>query len=453
MKLTFLGAAQTVTGSKYLLEINDQKILVDCGLFQGLKELRLRNWAPFYIDPKKIDVLLLTHAHIDHSGYIPLLVKNGFRGKIYCSRATKELCAILLPDSGRLQEEDAAYANRKGYSKHKPALPLYTEEDANQALKYFYPIEIHRDYSLANDVTVRFNRAGHILGASTITVTHNNKKILFSGDVGRLDDPIMKAPEPVHDIDYLIVESTYGGRIHPDKGDLKTRLAKIINDVVQQQGTVLIPAFAVGRTQLILYYLEQMRREKLISTNIPIYLDSPMAINASELYCIEPKEHRLSLGDCQAMFDIVTYVRSVEESKQLNDNSRAKIIISASGMATGGRVVHHLEYYLGDPKNAILFVGYQAIGTRGHRLISGEKQIKMFGKMVEVKARIEDIKDLSAHSDVEEIITWLEQCNISPQEVFIAHGEPKSSNVFKEKLEEKFGWKCIVPEYLQTVEL
>ncbi|EHL30716.1 MBL fold metallo-hydrolase RNA specificity domain-containing protein [Legionella drancourtii] len=448
MKLSFLGGTGTVTGSKYLLSFEDKKILVDCGLFQGYKELRLRNWSPLPVDPKTIDAVFLTHAHIDHSGYIPLLVKNGFHGDIYCTSGTKDLCSILLTDSGHLQEEEARTANKYGYSKHKTALPLYTVNDAEIALKQFKPKPFDTVFQLFDDVSVQFTRAGHIIGSAFIRFNFPNNSILFTGDMGRTHDSVMQDPSIIEEVDYLVIESTYGNRLH-DKEDPKVLLKEIINKTVKRGGSVIIPAFAVARAQLLLYYISLLKKENSIP-DIPVYLDSPMAINASHIMCKHKEDHRLSEQECMDLCNTATYTRTPEESKSLDNNSFPKIIISASGMATGGRILFHLKTYAPDPKNTILFAGYQAGGTRGARMVKGEEEVKIHGQMVPIRAQVESLSNLSAHADYEEILHWLSHFRKPPKKVFITHGEPEAANSLKTKIEQQFGWTCIVPQYEQT---
>jgi metallo-beta-lactamase family protein len=453
MKLTFLGAAGTVTGSKYLLEDGNQKIMIDCGLFQGLKELRLRNWDKPPVDPQGLGAILLTHAHLDHSGYIPKMVKNGFKGPIYCSEATFDLCKILLPDSGYIQEEDAAQANRHNYTKHGPALPLYTAQEARDCLQYFRPVDFGQPHRLSDDLSFTLHRAGHILGASFIRVSDGGgTSVLFSGDIGRLNDPVMKSPAQIQDADYLVVESTYGDRLH-DKNDPTGDIEKVVNETAARGGTVVIPAFAVGRAQAIMYYLHKLKNENRISRNIPVYLDSPMAINASELLCKHLNDHRLPRGLCMDVCGIAEYTRTPEESKAINQsNNVPKIIISASGMATGGRVLHHLKNYVGDSRNTVLLAGFQAAGTRGDRLARGEKEIKIHGQMWPVRAQIVKLDNMSAHADYSEILTWMGHFTSPPRKIFVTHGEPEAAKAMKEKIKEKFGWNAVVPDYLQTEE-
>jgi metallo-beta-lactamase family protein len=363
LKLSFLGGAGTVTGSKYVVEHENHKLLVDCGLFQGYKALRLKNWAPFPIEPRSIGAVILTHAHLDHSGYLPLLVKRGFRGPVFCSKATADLCAILLPDAGHLQEKDAEYANRHGFSKHKPALPLYTEADAQQALRYLTPLAFEQDHPLPGGGAARLRRAGHILGAASVELDWAGSTIVFSGDLGRYDDSIMVDPVSIEHADYLVVESTYGNRRH-EKANPADMLAKIVSDTVGRDGTVVIPAFAVGRAQSLLFHFEQLKSAGRLP-NVPIFLDSPMAVDASDIFCKDIEDHKLSEAQCRRACGVAHYVRSVEESKSLDTSPMPKVIISASGMATGGRVLHHLKHYAPDVRNTILFAGFQAGGPRG----------------------------------------------------------------------------------------
>ncbi|HCC24439.1 MAG TPA: MBL fold metallo-hydrolase, partial [Holosporales bacterium] len=383
MNLQFIGATGTVTGSKYLLTAEGQKVLIDCGLFQGLKELRLRNWTPLPFKASEIKSVLLTHAHIDHSGTIPLLVKNGFRGKVYCSHGTLELCKILLPDSGYLQEEDANFANRHGFSKHKPALPLYTLQEAEESLKYFHPLDFDAPHELGKELTFELFPAGHILGASMIQVRDKTRTLLFTGDLGRSNDLIMKPPRAIEKTDYLVLESTYGDRLH-NSPSAKEEIEAAINRTAGRGGVTIIPAFAVGRAQSILYIIHQLKQEKKIP-DLPVYLDSPMARDATNLYCHFAPEHRLSLKECSLICRVAKIVNTRDESKALDQKQFPKIIVTASGMATGGRVLHHLKAFVSEPKNTVLFVGYQAAGTRGEAMIHGVEQIKMHGEMYPVR--------------------------------------------------------------------
>lgn len=451
MKMTFLGAAETVTGSKYLLSFDDKKILIDCGLYQGYKELRLRNWNALPIDPSKVDAVILTHAHIDHTGYIPVFIKNGFKGKIYSTEGTKDLCSILLPDSGHLQEEEAYLANKYGHTKHHPALPLYTKADGERALQYFNTIPFNQVMQLTDHFSFQFLPAGHIIGSAFIRIQYKNSSLLFTGDLGRPNDPVMKAPTIIHDIDYLVVESTYGDRLH-ELGHPKERLKTIINDTVHRGGTVVIPSFAVGRAQSILHYICRLKLEGSIP-DIPVFLDSPMAVDATRILINHIENLRLTEDECHQLNHIATYVTTPEESKALDNNKVPKIIISASGMATGGRVLFHLQAYAPDVRNTILLTGHQAMGTRGARMVSGEKEIKIHGQMIKVHAQIKILFNISAHADYSETLKWLSHYQQPPQKVFITHGEKEAAHALKEKIEKQFGWSCIVPHYLQSEKL
>lgn len=451
MKISFLGAAQTVTGSKYLITVESKKILVDCGLFQGHKEYRLRNWDKLPINPAEIDAVILTHAHIDHTGYLPLLVKNGFKGKIYCTSGTRDLCAILLPDSGYLQEEDANRANRYGYSKHKPALPLYTMRDGMRALDHFVPCNLNEPFALFNSVSVTLLPAGHIIGSSIVYLEHNHRTLLFTGDLGRPNHPVMKPPATVTSADYLVVESTYGDRLH-DKSSTLDHLADIINKTVARGGSIIIPAFAVGRTQDLLYFIYLLKKDNRIP-DLPVFLDSPMAQDVSDLLSKYAGEHRLSKELSRTICKIAKYTRTLDESKALDHQSESSIIISASGMAEGGRILHHLKVFLPDERNTILITGYQDGGTRGDRLLRGELEIKIHGAMVPVRAKIEAITSMSAHVDSQEMLEWLSHFKRAPKKVFITHGNLEGTQALKAKIEERFHWQCVIPEYLQTESL
>jgi metallo-beta-lactamase family protein len=456
MQLQFLGATGTVTGSKYLLTAETtqgtQRILIDCGLFQGLKQLRLKNWAALPINPKEVDAVVLTHAHIDHTGYLPLFVKNGFTGKVYCSEATRDLCEILLPDSAHLQEEEAEYANKRGFSKHHPALPLYTQEDAKAALLLLTPVKFEEEIALGDGLTLKFSPNGHILGSAFVRIWHHKKSIVFSGDIGRPNDILMQPPTIISQADYLVLESTYGNRLHTHE-DPKVKLAEVINKTVKRKGVVLIPVFAVGRAQEVLYYIHLLKSSGMIDEDIPVYLNSPMAVDATTIFNHHRGEHRLSPEQCSALFHTAHMVNSVEESKRLNNKKGPMIILSASGMASGGRVVHHLKAFVPKSNNTILFVGFQAAGTRGAAMLDGAENIKIHGEYYPVRARVEFIPNLSAHADYAEILTWLGGFHAAPKKTFITHGEPVAADAMRLHIEETLHWHVVVPEYLETVQL
>ena len=452
MKLTFLGATGTVTGSKYLLNTGSYRVLVDCGLFQGLKQLRLKNWANLPINPKDVDAVVLTHAHIDHTGYLPLFVKNGFCGKVYCTEATRDLCKILLPDSAHLQEEEAEYANRRGFSKHHPALPLYTKADAFKALEMLVPVPFDQDVNINDDLTLRFYPNGHILGSAFVRIHNKKTSVLFSGDIGRSNNILMKPPVQVKQADYLLLESTYGNRLH-ERDDPMLKLATIINKTVTRKGVVLIPVFAVGRAQELLYYIHLLKASGAIADNIPVYLNSPMAVDATAIFTKHRGEHRLSKEECAALNRTAHIINSVEESRALNQMKGPMIILSASGMASGGRVVHHLKAFAPKSNNTILFAGFQAAGTRGAALVDGVKEIKIHGEYVPVRAKVEIISNLSAHADYLEIIDWLRGFESAPRKTFIIHGEPLAADAMRLHVEEQLHWRTEVPDYLETVNL
>lgn len=451
MKISFLGATGTVTGSKYLLTSGSRRILVDCGLFQGLKQLRLKNREPLSINPESIDAVVLTHAHIDHSGYLPLLVRNGFKGKVYCSRATRDLCNILLPDAGHLQEEEAEYLNRRGLSKHSPALPLYTQADAERSLALLAPVDFDEDIDLGDGLTLRLSPSGHILGSSFVLLKDSTTSILFSGDLGRPDDPIMPAPMRVRQADYLVIESTYGDRLH-DPADPRIKLGEIINRTVARKGAVVIPVFAVGRAQELLYHIHMLKTAGTIA-DVPVYLNSPMAADVTQIYHQHRSEHRLSVAQCDAMCHAAHIVNSVEESKQLNSRTGPMIILAASGMATGGRVTHHLKAFAPDPRNTILFAGFQAAGTRGAAIMNGAESVKIHGEYVPVRAEVHSLSNLSAHADCAEIMSWLDGFEAPPRQTFITHGEPVAADMLRHRIEGTKQWNCLIPDYLQSVDL
>ena len=465
LRIRFLGAAGTVTGSRFLLETPRAKVLVDCGLFQGHKELRLRNWNPLPLEASEISSVVLTHGHLDHSGYLPRLVRDGFEGKVLGTAPTTEIAKLILADSGRLQEEQAEYANRESFSKHRPALPLYTEEDAKRAAGRLSSVPYEEWVEAAEGVRVRLRSAGHILGSTSALVevdggAGNPRRILVSGDLGQDGEPLMTAPAPIGDPapDVILVECTYGGRSHREQS-LDEDLTQAINDVVARRGIALIPAFAIGRTTLVLYRLEQLERAGAIP-EIPIYVDSPMAVSANEIYCRFGNDPNLAAdlrtdsGDfCPLRDDNTHYVRSTQESKRLNALRGPAIIVSASGMLTGGRVIHHLKRLLPEKRNKILLVGYQAAGTRGWRLQQGEEQIKMHGQMVPRRAEVVNIRGFSAHGDEADLLDWLSTAARPPQRTFLVHGEPESIAAMEGAVRDRLGWPTSIPEYLESVEL
>ncbi|HEX6437690.1 MAG TPA: MBL fold metallo-hydrolase [Candidatus Binatia bacterium] len=458
--IKFLGAAGTVTGSKFLVSYNGTEILLDCGLFQGLKELRLRNWSPLPVKVQALRAVILTHAHIDHSGYLPKLIKLGFRGDVYATSATCDLLKILLPDSAYLQEEEARYANRRGYSKHRPALPLYTVEDAERALALLRPVSYADEIELAKGLSCHFSRVGHILGAAAIRIgfdTANGKRFLVdSGDLGRYGRPILKDPDPIEHADWLLVESTYGNRTHPTNSE--DELAKVIKKVAVGMGCLIIPSFAVGRTQEIIYSIRALEDQGKIPP-IPVHIDSPMAIDATDVYCAHSEEHDLDmklLSDaklCPLSSKKFYIHRTAEESKAINDLAGPLIIISASGMVTGGRVLHHLKRRLPDDKTTVLLVGFQAEGTRGRTLQSGKNEVKMLGEIIPVRAEVKTIDGFSAHADQDEILRWLRSFKKPPRRTFVTHGEPPASQALHTVLRDELKWNTEIPSIGQTVVL
>lgn len=451
MKLTFLGAAGTVTGSKYLLEHDGRKVLVDCGLFQGYKHLRELNWEDLPFDPGKLDGVVLTHAHLDHSGALPLLVRRGFRGPILATQGTIDLCQLLLTDSGRLQEEEAEYSNRHGSSKHRPALPLYTEEDARHALRYLQRLDFGATDEILPGLNVTLTPAGHILGAAHAAFSNGRLRIIFSGDVGRDDDLIMRPPTSPGAADYMVVESTYGDRSHQPV-DNQALLAEIVRRTVGRGGSLIVPAFAVGRAQSLLLLLARLKAGHLIP-DVPVFLDSPMAIDMTEIYHRHRSEHRLSVEECKAMCHVAQMVRTTDQSRALNEVRFPSVIISASGMATGGRVLHHLKRLAPDRRNAIVLAGYQAGGTRGARIAAGEKTIRIFGEDVAVNAEVALLPGMSAHADAPQLVRWMASAPKPPKKVFLTHGEPEAADQLRQRIERELGWESGVARMGQTVEL
>jgi metallo-beta-lactamase family protein len=481
ISLTFLGAARTVTGSKYLLDTGSAKVLIDCGLFQGLKDLRERNWQDLPFKPSELHAVVLTHAHLDHCGYLPRLVKNGFNGRVYCTAGTRDLCRIVLPDSGRIQEEDAANANRHGYSRHKPALPLYTEADAFRAVSLLQPVGYERPMPVAPGVEVDFINAGHLLGSAYARVRTNGATVLFGGDLGRFDRPVLPDPAFVAEADYLLVESTYGNRIH-ERDDEGAKLATVVNETISRGGKVIIPAFAIGRVEELLYWIRRLEEQKRIPV-VPVFVDSPMATEALARYTerlseLDP-DLRPEVNDEKAPHDAAAHepadkrkqqareerrlcafcterfrtIASPAESRQLTDSKVPALVISSSGMATGGRVLHHLKAALPDSRNTVLMVGYQAEGTRGRRLVDGEREVKIHGQTVPVNARVEQIESMSAHADSAEILKWLGGFKAPPKTTFIVHGEPAAMEALNDQIRNKLGWLSRMPEHREAVTL
>ena len=449
--LQFLGAAGTVTGSRYLVESAGQRILVDCGLFQGFKQLRERNRAPFPVPPESIDTVLLTHAHLDHSGYIPALVRDGFRGKVICSPATRELCSLLLPDSGHLQEEEAKFARKRGYSRHADPSPLYTLADAEKSLERFVSRDFDADLELGEGIRARFHHAGHLLGAAQIGLTVGGTLVHFSGDLGRARDPMLLPPQPLQQADVVVCESTYGNRKHA-RVDAEAELAPVIRRVAARGGVIIIPAFAVGRAQGVMLHIARLRERGDIPA-IPVYLNSPMAINATDIYHRHHDEHHVTQAECRAMYELATMVRTMDESKALNMRKGPMIIIAASGMLTGGRVLHHLVAFGQDSRNAILLAGYQAGGTRGAVLASGADHLRIFGQDVPIRAEVVPMQSFSGHADADEILSWMGGASPAPRKVYVTHGEPDAADVLRARITHELGWHARVPEHLERVSL
>jgi metallo-beta-lactamase family protein len=461
--LQFLGAARTVTGSKTLVTAGGTRVLVDCGLFQGLKELRLRNWEDLPVDPSTIDHVVLTHAHIDHTGYLPRLVAQGFRGTVWTTQGTLELSDLMLRDSAHLQEEEAEYANRKGYSKHRPALPLYRVVDAERALGLFRAVPFGTTVRLSEAIGLRFHRAGHILGSALVELVvpaggDGTRRIVFSGDLGRYDSLLMKDPEAVPEgADFLVVESTYGNRDHIDE-DARAVFAELLHRAVEDRGVLLVPAFAVGRTQEVLLLLKQGMKDGSMP-RLPVHLDSPMAIDATEIYCRHTDEqraehHHEGERGCTFFFGELELHPTVEDSKRLGGLKGPRVIISASGMATGGRILHHLRKRLPDHRSTVVFVGFQAPGTRGRTLVDGGDRVRMFGEEVPVRARIVRLDSLSAHADRSELARWTATAGPKPpRRMFVTHGEPEAAESMAQLHRDERGWNVTVPDHLEQVPL
>ena len=444
--IRFLGAAGTVTGSKYLVEHDGQGLLVDCGLFQGYKQLRLRNRDPLPVLPNHIGAVLLTHAHLDHSGYLPLLAKEGLKGKVWATPATRDLAQILLPDSGHIQEADADFANRHGFSKHAPALPLYTEDDAHRSLKLFRTVPMGQAFEPLTGWVADFSGAGHILGAASVLLEVGGRRILFSGDLGRPDDALMLPPEPPPAADAVVCESTYGDRVHPVE-DLLGELGPALSRCAARGGTAVVPVFAVGRAQALLHAVAELKADNALPHSLPIYLDSPMAINSTGLFSRHPEAHRLDTAQVQAMESVAKMTRTADESKAIAMQHGPKVILSASGMATGGRVLHHLAKYLPDHRNMVVLTGYQAPGTRGATLASGGAQLRMHGHDIPVRAEVVQLTSASAHADSNQLMAWLQAMPSAPHRVFVTHGDPEASDRLRYRIEHELRWRALVPEH------
>ncbi|MES2879094.1 MAG: MBL fold metallo-hydrolase [Pseudomonadota bacterium] len=446
VNITFLGGTGTVTGSKYLVRHGNESLLVDCGLFQGYKPLRLRNWTPLPVAPNQVDAVLLTHAHLDHSGYLPLLAKEGFSGPVYATSGTRDLCRILLPDSGHIQEEDAEFANRHGFSKHAPALPLYTRQDALDCLRLVKTVNFDQTFQPLPGWRATFSPAGHILGAASVLLEVAGRRILFSGDLGRPDDLIMNPPAKAPAADTVLIESTYGDREHP-KEDVLAELAPALQKLAQRGGVAVIPVFAVGRAQALLHAIHQLKLRGELPTSLPVFLDSPMAVHTTHLFEQHEGEHRLSNKEAHALTHAATMINSVDESRALASRHGPMVILSASGMATGGRVLHHIAHYAGNHRNMIMLTGYQAPGTRGATLASGAKTVRIHGRDVEVNAEIVQLQSASAHADANQLLAWLGTMPQAPDQVYVVHGELGASDTLRKRIQYELGWRAMVPEH------
>ena len=449
--LQFLGATGTVTGSKYLIESGEQRILVDCGLFQGVKELRQRNWRDLGVPAESIDFVLLTHGHLDHAGYVPRLVKQGFRGDIVCTVGTAELLSVMWPDSAHLLAEEAAFANRHGTSKHKPALPLYDLDDVNQALSQIRTAEFEQELPLGPSISARFSHAGHILGAAQLRLTVAGTTVHFSGDLGRDSDALMNPPADYPGSDILITESTYGDRLRPPV-DSESELGAAIAPVLERGGVVVIPAFAVGRAQTLLLHIWRLFAEGRLP-RVPVYLNSPMALSVTEMYRRHREEHRVEPEQLNDIYDFAHMVSSVEESKALNERHGPMIIIAASGMMTGGRVLHHLIAFAPNPNNAIVLAGYQAAGTRGQLLADGAESLRIFGHDVAIGAQVIQLHTMSAHADADELIDWMRAADTPPRMTYVTHGEPVAADRLRYRIEHELGWSARVPHDHELIDL
>lgn len=451
MTITFWGAAETVTGSRFLCESAGRRVLVDCGLFQGVKRLRELNWSRFPVAPATIDAVVLTHAHIDHSGYLPALVRDGFAGRIWCTRGTAALARVLLLDSAHLHEEEARVANRRRSTRHQPALPLYTTDDARRCLEHLHPVAAHTTFTPVPGVDALFTPNGHILGSASVRLDDGRRSVSFTGDVGRPDDPIMRPPEPLPAADHVVTESTYATRPH-GAAVPADELEAAVNRTLRRGGTLLLPVFAVGRAQTVLHLLAELRQAGRIP-DVPTYLNSPMAVEATDLFFKLRDEHRLSDEQCRRMREGVHFVRTVEESKELNTKDGPMIVLAASGMATGGRVLHHLERLLPDHRNTVLFAGFQAPGTRGDAMVNGAERIKIWGQYIPVRAEVQQLDSLSAHADGDELIAWLAKTPVPRWGASVVHGEAAAADAFRLRLRDELHWDARVPAFRDSVDL
>jgi metallo-beta-lactamase family protein len=451
MKITFLGAADTVTGSKHLIDAGGVRVLLDCGLFQGFKLLRERNWAAPTVAAQSIDAVVLSHAHLDHSGWLPGLVRQGFKGPVYASAATRDLAEVLLLDSANLQEEDARRANRGGWSRHAPALPLYSVADAKRAIAKIVPVSAGRTVRVG-DVVVGFTPVGHLLGANALSLRVAGRTLVFSGDVGRDDDLLMPPPKQVNRADVLLIESTYGNRLHPPQ-DVQARLGAIVRATIRRGGSVLLPSFAVGRAQALLLVLQRLRAAGELPAELPIFLDSPMASAATALYQRHRKLLRIGAREAAGLTDDVTLVATPQESERLTRSRWPKVVISASGMATGGRVLHHLKAMAPNPRNAIVFPGFQVGGTRGANLIAGASEVKIHGEYVAVKADVSHLEGFSGHADAQGLMAWLRAIEVPPDQTFVVHGEPAAADALRMRIKDELGWRVAVPEHGAMLEV
>lgn len=449
VNISFLGGTNTVTGSKYLVSHGKHSLMVDCGLFQGYKQLRLRNWTPLPVAPNRIDAVILTHAHLDHSGYLPLLVREGFDGTVFATPGTRDLCAILLPDSGHIQEEDAGFANRHGLSKHKPALPLYTRQDALDCLPLIRAVDFGQTFEPIPGWKARFSVAGHILGAASLLLEVADRRILFSGDLGRKDDLIMNPPAPAPDADTVLIESTYGDREHPAE-DLLAELGPHLQQLAARGGVAVIPVFAVGRAQALLHAIAELKHGGVVPRTLPVFLDSPMAVRTTHLFKHRTATLRLDDKQLHDLTRCATMINTTDESKALAHRHGPMVILSASGMATGGRVLHHLAQHAGDHRNMIILTGFQSPGTRGAALAAGNRSVRIHGKDVAIQAEVVQLQSASAHADASQLIDWLRSMPHPPGRVHVVHGEPGASDELRKRIEHGLGWRALVPEHGST---